>query len=115
SGTEWERSINGVESEWQPEEGDPERITADTLVAIVGQFYTDSPSSGSGSPVPSTDTVGEGDVWVFGDGNVVRGRWTRENPEDPFTFTTTEGDPLLVPPGRPWISVVPDIGEVSWS
>ncbi len=114
SGTEWERTLNGGPSEWRAEDDTTETITADTLVMIVGRFFTDRPSSGSGSAVPSTDTIGEGDLWVFGAGTVVQGRWARENAEDPFTFTTVDGDPLSVPPGRPWISIVPDIGEVTW-
>ena len=93
---------------------EPERISADVLVAIVGRQYVASPPSGSGSAVPATETTGSGPVYVFAGGKVVEGTWERETAADPFTLTTADGDELLVPPGHPWISIVPDQGEVSF-
>lgn len=115
NGTQWERSLNGDESFYQVDfDTAPERITADTLVMIQGRFFTDSGSSGS--PVPSTDTIGEGRLLIAADGEIVEGTWSRESPEDPFTLTAEDGSELLVPPGHPWISLVPDAsgGDVVW-
>jgi hypothetical protein len=115
-GTTYYRSIDGGESNWVNPDEETERINADVLIAIVGEQYTASPPAGSGgSSVPATSTVGTGDVFVFDDGKMVSGTWEREDAADPFVFTTAEGDPLLVSPGRPWISIVPDNGEVSWA
>jgi hypothetical protein len=116
SGSTWERFINGDEpSETVDQEGTTTQITADTLVMIVGAFYTASPPAGqSGSPVPSTETVGTGRVIVFSDGKAVEGTWERETAEEPFVLKTAGGDQLLVPAGRVWISIVPDIGTVTW-
>lgn len=118
SGTEWERSLNGEESDYQVDfETEPERITADTLVMIEGRFFTDGPGPGqSGSSVPSTDTVGEGRAWIAYDGKIIEGTWSREAAEDPFELNTLDGEELLVPAGRPWISIVPDSsgGSVAW-
>lgn len=110
------RSIDGVESTWLTPEGETERIAADVLVAIVGRQYTASPPAGSsGSAVPATETVGTGTVYVFAEGRVVTGTWQRDSAADPFTLTTADGSPLSVPAGFPWISVVPDSGEVRWT
>ncbi len=118
SGSEWERSLNDTESMYQVDfETEPERITADTLVMIVGRFFTDGPGAGqSGSPVPSTDTVGEGSMYVAFDGKIIEGTWSRETADDPFEFNTLDGDELLIPAGHPWISIVPDSsgGDVTW-
>jgi hypothetical protein len=118
NGSVWERSLNGAESNFQVDfETEPERITADTLVMIQGRFFTDGPAAGqSGSSVPSTDTVGEGDAWIAYDGQIIQGTWSRAAAEDPFELRTLEGDELLVPAGMPWISIVPDSsgGDVSW-
>lgn len=127
--TYW-RSIDGAPSQWVPpadtddgadddtdaeaEAPEPERIDAPVLVAIVGRQYVASPPGGSGSAVPATETTGSGPVYVFADGRVVEGTWEREEASDPFVLTTADGDDLLVPPGRAWISVVPDRGEVSF-
>lgn len=115
NGTRWERTLNGEESFYQVDfETEPERITADTLVMIVGRFFTDS--GGSGSPVPSTDTIGEGRLLIASGGEIVEGTWSRVSPEDPFTLTDATGAELLVPPGHPWISLVPDSsgGDIVW-
>jgi hypothetical protein len=115
NGTTWERSLNGRESFYQEDfETEPERITADTLVMIVGRFFTDS--GGSGSPVPSTDTIGEGRALIASGGEIVEGTWSRDDAADPFELTDAAGDELLVPAGHPWISLVPDSsgGDVAW-
>lgn len=114
-GTTYLRSIEGGDSQWLNPEGEPERISADVLVALVGRQYTASPPSGSsGSAVPATASVGEGAVHIFAEGKVVTGTWQREDASEPFTLLTEDGDELSVPAGFPWISVVPDNGAVSW-
>ena len=113
-GSTYYRTIDDVDSNWVTPEEEVERINADVLIAIVGEQYLASPPAGQGgSSVPATSTMGTGDVYVFSEGRMVAGTWEREGAADPFTFTTTDGEPLLVPPGRPWISVVPDVGEVA--
>lgn len=115
-GERYARTIDGSPSSWRAEDGTGEQIAADTLVVIVGRFYTAAPPAGSGgSAVPATETVGTGRVFVFSGGEMVQGTWERDSAEDPFVFTTLEGDPLPVPPGVPWISIVPDGGAVVWS
>ena len=115
NGTAYERSIDGAESTWLNPEGEAERITADVLIAIVGEQYTASPPAGAGgSSVPATSTVGSGPFHVFADGKVISGTWAREDASEPFVLTTDDGEDLLVPPGFAWISVVPDQGAVEW-
>lgn len=126
-GETYQRSIDGGESTWIPPaqeetaEGEEnaaveqERITSNLLLAIVGEQYTASPPAGAGgSSVPATSTVGTGPFYIFTDGQMYAGTWEREDPADPFILTTEDEEELLVPPGRPWISVVPDRGEVAW-
>lgn len=114
-GETWNRSFGDIPSEWRDAEGETGPVTADTLVALVGRFYTASPPAGQGgSSVPATETVGEGQAVVFADGKAIEGIWSREAPEDPFTLATADGDPIFVPPGTLWVSIVPDVGRVDW-
>lgn len=113
-GTHYLRSIDGDDSNWLDPDGEAERIAADLLLAIVGEQYTASPSSGGGSSVPATSTIGTGPIHIFTEGRVISGTWERESAEDPFTLTTEDGEELTVPAGWPWISIVPDNGAIEW-
>jgi hypothetical protein len=114
-GETWERSFGSTPSEWRDVEGETGRVSADTLVALVGRFFTASPPAGQGgSSVPATSTVGEGRAVVFAEGKAIEGVWSRESAEDPFTLLTADGEPILVPPGVLWLSIVPDVGNVEW-
>jgi hypothetical protein len=55
----------------------------------------------------SAQTVGEGDVWVFADGRVRRGRWFRPDREQPARYVDANGQPILLRPGRTWVELLP--------
>ena len=65
---------------------------------------------GAGNPTAEGQSVGEGDVWVFTDGKVVRGRWTRPAVEQPAQYVDAAGAPIKLLPGRTWVHLLP-IGE----
>ena len=44
-----------------------------------------------------------GTLQLFTGDKVVDGRWTKGDVNDPFTFTTADGKPLLLTPGKTWI------------
>lgn len=89
-------------------------IKADTIVVLYGRMYT-ARSSGSGSSVPATETVGTGTALVFANGMASQGTWSRDEIDQPFQLTTAEGTPMAVPPGRLWIALFPDHRVVTWS
>ncbi len=114
-GEAWARTFGATPSTWRDQDGETGEVTADTVVALVGNFYTASPPGGqSGSSVPATNTVGEGRALILAEGKVIEGTWSRESAEDPFTLLTTDGEPMLVPPGFLWLSIVPDVGSITW-
>ena len=90
------------------------QVSFDTLVVMKVRKYTASPSSGSGTPIPSVETVGTGDALVFHGGQVVAGSWERGSIEDLFTLTAEDGTELVLPPGRVWIHLQPDTETVTW-
>ena len=65
--------------------------------------YTDS----EGADVPDFDVVGGGELWILHNGEVVEGAWSRQTQVDPWIFTTSEGDGLLVPRGPLCLVVMP--------
>jgi hypothetical protein len=62
---------------------------------------------GAGNPTAEGQTVGEGDAWVFTDGKIVRGRWTRPAKEQPAQYVDATGKPIKLLPGRTWVELLP--------
>lgn len=114
-GERYLRTINGVESRWRNSDGETGRISTDTLVVLFARKYTSTPPAGkSGTAVPAMDTIGSGRALVFGEGGVAEGTWAREHINEMFELTGPDGEPLEVPAGMPWISIVPTNRPVTW-
>ncbi|NQV08126.1 DUF3048 domain-containing protein [bacterium] len=98
--------------EWIDSDGNQQQIEADVIVVLQGEKYTASGSSGSA--VPATNTVGTGPAYVFYQGRVAEGTWSRNDITEPFLLTGADGAALTVPPGMPWINVFPTQRPLSW-
>ena len=58
-------------------------------------------------------TIGSGPMYVFQDGTVTAGQWSKSSSTSQFTFTTTNGKPLGLNPGQTWITAVSGLNAVS--
>jgi hypothetical protein len=67
---------------------------------VVVQF-TNYPAESEG------ETVGQGDVWVFSDGKVTRGQWTRPQHEQPAQYVDATGKPIKLLPGHTVVELLP--------
>ena len=95
-------------------DGAREQVEADVLVALkVREFIARNPA-GSGTSLPTADTVGTGEAIVFYNGEIVEGTWTRATDSDMFTLTNEDGTAMVIPPGRLWISLIPNKEAVTW-
>lgn len=101
------RMFNGNQAELISEDGDESPIAADTLVVMLARRFTEQAPAG-GTSVPAVDTVGDGQAFVFAQGRMVEGTWSRESSDDLIVFEDEQGDPLPVPPGFIWMSIVPE-------
>lgn len=111
-GSQYLRFNGELEHNWVDEEGEGEQIAVDTLLVLTAVRYTASGSSGSA--VPALDTVGSGDVFLFYDGSVVQGTWSRESIEEYFELTTLDGEPMVLPAGKLWVNIFPSTSPLSW-
>lgn len=82
------------------------RVGFPVLVALFTEQYIHE-SGGRPRGLPSSLTTGSGEAYVFAEGKVIPGTWERETEQEWFTLLDTEGNPILVPPGQAWISLVP--------
>ena len=89
----WKRDIGGV----------PFTAVSGAQIAptnVVVQFieYT---GGGEGN------VLGEGDAWIFSDGQLVRGRWVRPAVEQPAQYVDAAGQPVKLLPGTTWVELLP--------
>ncbi len=70
---------------------------------VVVQFTTYDPEPGASG---ATGIVtGSGEVWVFTDGKLAKGSWTRNDPALPATYTDAAGKPIKLAAGRTWVEL----------
>ena len=102
------RNFGGAPAELMDQEGVRYPLTAQTLVVMLAELYTERPPDDQGSAVPAMNTVGSGQAYVFAGGRMMSGTWQRATSADLITLTAEDGTPLPVPPGFLWISIVPN-------
>jgi hypothetical protein len=61
----------------------------------------------AGAEVPEAVTTGEGEAWLFTDGQIQQGTWRQPSADAPTTFTGTDGTPFTLTPGQTWVEVLP--------
>jgi hypothetical protein len=110
---EYARIHAGGPSQALDPDGERYEITADTLVVIIARRYTEAAPAGQTS-VPAMDTVGTGAAYVFSAGGVLQGSWSRESSDDHLVLSDSDGEPLVVPPGYLWISIVPEQNGIAF-
>lgn len=59
-------------------------------------------------------TIGSGQMFVFQDGTVQQGTWTKASRTDQFHFTDAQGHALELNPGQTWISALGSASDVSY-
>ncbi len=64
-----------------------------------------------------SDEVGTGRAFLFRDGEMFKGTWTREDLGDPVSFETKSGDEFVFAPGSIWVELLPSAagGDVKGS
>ncbi len=58
-------------------------------------------------------TIGSGQMYVFQDGTVTSGTWSKASSSAQFSFVDAAGKPLALNPGQTWITAVKAIGNVT--
>ncbi len=80
---------------------------------VVVLFVRYVPSSIDASSVDA-ETIGSGDAWVFRDGTITPGSWTRSRALDGYTLTDGTGATVDLTPGSTWVVLAP-VGSADWN
>ncbi|OVE79196.1 hypothetical protein BVY00_01040 [bacterium G20] len=78
------------------------------VILVMGFSIVDSDGHGG------YDTIGSGPVYVFQDGGVTNGTWTKASPPSQFLFKDTSGQPINLNAGQTWVTVAQD-GQLHYS
>jgi hypothetical protein len=113
-GTQYLRFHGVTPHEWINEEGDTGQVAFDTIVVMKMRRFIKADPTGRGSSVPTMETVGKGDAFVFYQGGVVGGTWERGSKSDKFYLSTSDGVEIVLPPGRVWIALQPNNQPLDW-
>lgn len=104
----WDPAVSG----WRrTQDGSPHVDASGVQVAptnVIVQFVPYRPSPVAAIS-PEAQVEGEGIVWVFEDGNVQFGSWSRPTLESPTRYLDADGEEIELLPGTTWIALaVPD-------
>jgi hypothetical protein len=118
NGDVYERFNEDTPHRWVTEDTKTEQgeiVSTPTLVVIAGRKFLNHDPTGYGSSIPTVETKGEGDAYVFTSGTVVEGRWQRDSYSDKFDLTAPDGTPIVIHPSKMWIIIFPDNRTITWT
>ena len=82
-----------------------QQIAPKNLVIQFCEYFDTGYIDTSGSTVYEAELVGEGDVWVFTNGVLVVGRWSKASTEAITQYTDLAGQPIKLTPGQTWVQL----------
>jgi hypothetical protein len=59
-------------------------------------------------------TTGKGSVFIFQDGKVIKGSWTKQKPSKQFVFKDKAGETIQLTPGKTCVTIVSDKSQVQY-
>jgi hypothetical protein len=86
---------------------DGSRVSAANVIVQVVKVRPSAIVDVAGNPSPEIDAVGTGKAFVFRNGRVIEGRWTREGADDLTEFVDAGGDEISLAPGSTWVELFP--------
>lgn len=87
---------------------DGTQVSAHNVLVLECEYKTSVADSRS----PEAQTTGSGKAWVFSDGRLVEGTWSRPDQSSPWTLQTASGESIALTPGRTWVSLIRE-GQVA--
>jgi hypothetical protein len=83
----------------QPFLSDHNTQIAATNVIVQSVTYTGAGGEGQ--------LISQGDAWIFSNGQLIQGHWTKTTATQPIQYTDANGAPIALTPGRTWVELLP--------
>lgn len=105
----WKRANNG-----RPHmDAAGQQVSATNIVVEFVNYKDTGYRDQSGEPVPEAELLGEGEAWVFTNGQVIKGRWQKPTAEAVTRLLDAAGQPIKLAPGRTWVELPkPGMGQL---
>jgi DUF3048 family protein len=87
---------------------DGSQVTSTNVVVMSVGVVNTSAHDSHGTVVPLPVVIGSGQVWVFRNGVVVHGTWSRPNENSAMKLLSSTGQVIPLMPGRTWVEVLPN-------
>jgi Protein of unknown function (DUF3048) N-terminal domain/Protein of unknown function (DUF3048) C-terminal domain len=89
------------------------QVSPPVVIAMVVP-ESNGPLDGIGAYYSEYATIGTGAAYVFQDGGVTVGQWSKAANTSQVLFTTSSGQPLALDPGEVWITAISSSSAVSY-
>lgn len=109
----YKRSESGAPHMELHKDGSKVQIAPKVVVAMVVPEHAGALDS-SGAYYSDYQVIGSGQIFVFQDGTVQTGTWTKSASTSQLAFTDAQGHPLALNPGQVWISAMASAGNVTY-
>lgn len=87
-----------------------QQITPKVVIGMIVPYGLEADDHHS-----SYGVIGSGQVFVFQDGAVTTGTWSKDDSTHQIKFTDAAGKTLALDPGQTWITALGDAGRVSYA
>jgi hypothetical protein len=87
---------------------DGSQVSTTNVVVMSVSVQNTAAHDSHGTVVPLPVVIGSGQVWVFRNGLVVKGTWSRAGENAPMKLQTSTGQIIALAPGRTWVEVLPN-------
>ncbi|HEV8297611.1 MAG TPA: DUF3048 domain-containing protein [Acidimicrobiales bacterium] len=97
NGSGWARTQNGRAHV----DGKGVQVTPTNVIVQFTRYGVSAADENS----PEAIVTGEGEAWVFTNGYMIRGTWSRKSDASVTAFTDDDGKPIQLTPGTTWIEL----------
>jgi hypothetical protein len=85
------------------------QISPKVVIALVMPYSLESDGYHS-----SYQNIGSGAAYIFQDGTLTQGQWSKPDNGTQITFTDSNGQPLALNPGQTWLTALSDSSKVTY-
>ena len=98
NGSGWDRSQDGAPT---VDAANGARTAPETVIVRFTPYGVSAADANS----PEAITVGSGTAWIFTEGQLIEGNWSKPNPDAVTAYTDGRGNPIELEPGRVWVEI----------